>query len=74
MLNLLNICMYFDKIWKIENLLKLKSSWEATVIKAGKVFKVQPRKLNWMVLSATLNSKKNLMHRIVQSCYKLTTS
>ena len=58
MLDLLNICMYFDKIWKIENLLKLKSSWEATVIKAGKVFKVQPRKLNWMVLSATLTSKK----------------
>ena len=52
----------------------LKSSLKATVKKVGKVLKVQPRKLNWMVLSATLNSKKNLMHRIVQSCYKLTTS
>ena len=38
----------------------LKSSLKATVKKVGKVLKVQPRKLNWMVLSATLNSKKKL--------------
>ena len=50
--------IYNDKIRQNLKYLTIKSSLEVTVTKDGKVFKVQPRKLNWMVLSASLNSKK----------------